>query len=151
MTSDRSRAPLGDAEAAELLTSARKLQLATINPDGTPHLVTMYFALLNGRIVFWTYRASQKARNLARDPRLTVLVESGEQYFDLRGLQITGVARSVEDAAEVEHIGGLVAARMGGVPADLVSDYVRQAARKRIAYVIEPSRVVGWDHSVLPQ
>ena len=80
-------------EIAALLAAARKMQLATINRDGTPHLVTMFYALRDGRIAFWTYRASQKARNLARDPRLTCLVEDGEDYFELRGVQVNGVAR----------------------------------------------------------
>ena len=53
----------------------------------------MFYALLDGRIAFWTYRTSQKARNLARDPRLTCLVEDGEDYFELRGVQVAGVVR----------------------------------------------------------
>jgi hypothetical protein len=71
------------AEASALLASAHKLQLATLNRDGTPHLVTMFYVLVDGKIAFWTYRSSQKARNLARDPRLTCLVETGEDYFEL--------------------------------------------------------------------
>ena len=73
-----------DAEVEEFLAAGRKLQLATIGPDGMPHLVTMYYAVLDGQITFWTYRASQKALNLTRDPRVSCLVETGEAYFDLR-------------------------------------------------------------------
>jgi len=95
----RDRVTMTEAEVSALLAGSRKLQLATINRDGTPHLVTMFYVMLGGQIAFWTYRASQKARNLARDPRITCLVETGEDYFELRGVQVAGRARCVEDPA----------------------------------------------------
>jgi PPOX class probable F420-dependent enzyme len=136
-------------EVAALLAGSRKLQLATINQDGTPHLVTMFYVMLGGRIAFWTYRASQKARNLARDPRVTCLVETGEEYFDLRGVQVAGLARPVEDPAGVLEIGRAVAGGLAGAPGDAVDDYVAHAARKRVGYVVEPVKVISWDHSKL--
>ena len=137
------------AEVAEFLAASRKLQLATINQDGTPHLVAMYYVMLGGQIAFWTYRASQKARNLARDPRLTCLVESGEEYFDLRGVQVAGRARLVEDPAGVLEIGRGVADGMAGMPSGAVEDYVAHAARKRVGFIVEPARVISWDHGKL--
>ncbi|WP_436535365.1 TIGR03618 family F420-dependent PPOX class oxidoreductase [Actinoplanes sp. HUAS TT8] len=139
------------AEIAALLAAGRKLQLATINADGTPHLVSMFYGMRDGRIAFWTYRASQKARNLARDPRVTCLVEDGDDYFDLRGVQVTGVVTVIEDLAGVTAVGRLVAARMpgptgGDLPAEALDDYVAHAAPKRAAYVVEPRRVISWDH-----
>ncbi|WP_229074258.1 pyridoxamine 5'-phosphate oxidase family protein [Actinoplanes sp. DH11] len=136
-------------EISGLLSAARKTHLATINPDGTPHLVTMFFGLTEGRVAFWTYRASQKAVNLTRDPRLTCLVETGEDYFELRGVQLTGVARRIDDLAGVTGVGRLIAARMPDVPRDALDAYVTQAARKRCAFVVEPHRVVSWDHRKL--
>jgi PPOX class probable F420-dependent enzyme len=136
-------------EAAALLDAARKIQLATINPDGTPHLVTMFYVLIDDRIAFWTYRVSQKARNLARDPRVTCLVETGEDYFELRGVQVNGIARSVEDFEGVLGIGRRIAAGLQGVPADALDDYVAKQARKRTGYIVEPTRVVSWDHRKL--
>ncbi|MEU7907123.1 TIGR03618 family F420-dependent PPOX class oxidoreductase [Actinoplanes sp. NPDC049118] len=136
-------------EVAALLAQARKVHLATINPDGTPHLVTMFYGLSGGRIAFWTYRAAQKARNLARDPRVTCLVEDGEDYFELRGVQVAGVARRVDDPAGVAAVGHLIAARMPGMPAEALDDYVARAAPKRAAYLVEPARVVSWDHRKL--
>jgi PPOX class probable F420-dependent enzyme len=134
------------ADVARLLADGRKLQLATINPDGTPHLVSMFYAMLDGRIAFWTYRASQKARNLARDPRVTCLVEDGDDYFELRGVQVTGEVRRIDDLPGVTEIGRLVAARMAGPDAAVLDDYVAHAAAKRSAYLVEPRRVVSWDH-----
>ncbi len=145
----RDRVAMTAEEVAAFLAQARKLQLATINRDGTPHLVTMYYVLLDGRITFWTYRSSQKARNLSRDPRVTCLVETGEQYFDLRGVQVQGVVRTVEDPAAVLEIGRRIAAVMAGGHDGLADDYVEQTARKRLGYVVEPVRVISWDHGKL--
>ncbi len=145
----RDRVAMTAEEVAAFLAQARKLQLATINRDGTPHLVTMYYVLLDERITFWTYRSSQKARNLARDPRVTCLVETGEQYFDLRGVQVQGVVRTVQDPAGVLEIGRRIAAVMAGEHEGLADDYVEHTARKRLGYVIEPARVISWDHGKL--
>jgi PPOX class probable F420-dependent enzyme len=150
----RDQVTMTEQEVADLLAGSRKLQLATINRDGTPHLVTMYYGMIDGRIAFWTYRASQKARNLDRDPRLTCLVESGNQYFDLRGVQVQGVARLVEEPEAVRGIGRLIAAGMAdlvgsGSGSDALEDYVTHAARKRVGYIVEPRRISSWDHSKL--
>ena len=145
----RDKVAMTGGEVAAFLAQARKLQLATINQDGTPHLVAMYYVLLDGRIAFWTYRASQKARNLARDPRVTCLVEAGEQYFDLRGVQVQGAVRTVEDPAAVLEIGRRITAVMTGVHDGLADDYVEHTARKRLGYVVEPARVSSWDHAKL--
>jgi PPOX class probable F420-dependent enzyme len=142
----RDRVMMTPAEVAAFLAGSRKLQLATINRDGTPHLVTMYYAMDGGRITFWTYRASQKARNLSRDPRVSCLVETGSEYFDLRGVQVQGVAKAVEDPAEVLRIGRRIGAVTAG---DLPDGYVQHTARKRLGYVVEPTRVISWDHSKL--
>jgi PPOX class probable F420-dependent enzyme len=146
-------------EVAAMLAATRKVQLATINADGSVHLVAMYYVLMSGQITFWTYRSSQKARNLARDPRVTCLVESGEQYFDLRGVQVRGTAELIDDPAAVREIGRRVAAGMAGLPGDIpggatgtdaLESYVEHAARKRVGFTVRPGRVISWDHSRLP-
>ena len=141
----RDRVAMTAADAAALLAESHKLQLATINRDGTPHLVTMFYGMLDGQIAFWTYRSSQKARNLARDPRVTCLVEAGEEYFELRGVQVAGTVRCVEDPAGVLEIGRRVAAVMAGMPAGALEEYVTHTARKRVGFVVEPQRIISWD------
>ena len=136
-------------ETAAMLAGSSKLQLASINRDGTAHLVTMFYTMLDGRIAFWTYRSSQKARNIARDPRVTCLVEAGEEYFELRGVQVAGTASCVSDPDGVLDIGRRIAARMRDVPAGALEDYVSQAARKRFGYIVAPARVITWDHRKL--
>jgi len=140
-------------ETAEFLGAGRKVQLATNGRDGFPHLVTMYYVLTGGRITFWTYRRSQKALNLERDPRISCLVEDGEEYFDLRGVLVQGTARRIDDAAAIAEIGRKITAVVGGAQAGTdqgaLDRYVEHAASKRYGYVVEPSRVVSWDHEKL--
>ncbi len=161
MAKQRDQVAMTVEEVEAFLAGSRKLQMATLNPDGSVHLVTMFYAMIDGQIAFWTYRASQKARNLARDPRITCLVEDGEDYFELRGVQVAGVVRPVEDQAGVLEIGRLIVggmaaaggaegvARAAGGPDGALEDYVARAARKRVGYLVEPKRIISWDHSKL--
>lgn len=135
---------------SSLVADHRKLQLGTINPDGTPHLVTMFYAVVDDKISFWTYRASQKARNIDRDPRVTCLIEAGEDYFELRGALIYGHAKVLTDPNEIRYVGGKVVRRMMDLQDDdAVAPFVEQTAVKRHAYVVEPVRVASWDHRKL--
>jgi PPOX class probable F420-dependent enzyme len=152
----RDRVQMSDAEVAAMLAGNRKVQLATINPDGYPHLVTMYYTLVDGKIAFWTYRTSQKALNLARDPRISCLVETGEAYFDLCGVQVQGTVETITDPDAVFKIGMAIGDVMGNARSDVaeadsqaINDYVANAARKRHGYIVEPVRVISWDHSKL--
>ena len=155
MPKQRDRVRMSDVEVAAMLAGNRKVQLATINPDGYPHLVTMYYALVDGKIAFWTYRTSQKALNLARDPRISCLVETGEAYFDLRGVQVQGTVETVTEPDAVLKIGLSIGEVMTGSQAaagqggEAITDYVANAARKRYAYIVEPVRVISWDHTKL--
>jgi PPOX class probable F420-dependent enzyme len=145
----RDRVAMTAQEVAGFLATSRKVHLATIGGDGSPHLVTMYYVLVDGQITFWTYRASQKAVNLAADPRITCLVEDGAEYFDLRGVQVQGVVRLIDDPAAVREIGRRVASLLAGMNDDALEDYVEHAARKRVGYAVEPRRIISWDHSKL--
>jgi len=157
MPKQRDRVKMAPDEVTHLLSSCRKVQLATISPDGWPHLVTMYYTLLGGRIAFWTYRTSQKALNLSRDPRISCLVETGEAYFDLRGVLVQGVVETITEPDEVYKIGLAIGDVVGGgsagsdasVPGGAINEYVANAARKRYAYIVEPRRVISWDHTKL--
>ena len=143
------RVAMTPAEVTGFLEANRKLQLATINRDGTPHLVTMYYVMMDGQITFWTYRSSQKALNMARDPRIACLAETGNEYFDLRGVQVQGVVQITEDPAEVLAIGRRIAAVTLNLHEGLADDYVEHTAPKRLGFLVEPTRVVSWDHSKL--
>ena len=84
---------MSDREVADFLEDNLKVQVASIGRDGTPHLTTLFYVVLDGRIAFWTYGRSQKVRNLERDDRVSCLVEDGTDYFELRGVSVTGPCR----------------------------------------------------------
>jgi PPOX class probable F420-dependent enzyme len=143
----RAAVAMTDDEVTALVDGQRKLQLATINPDGTPHLVTMFYGMVDDKIAFWTYRSSQKIRNIERDPRVTCLVETGVEYFELRGALIYGTATMLTDQNDVRHVGAQVLRRMmDDVEDDAVAALAAATATKRYAVVVEPVRVASWDH-----
>jgi PPOX class probable F420-dependent enzyme len=148
--SERKRIALTDDEVTSLVATQGKLQLGTINPDGTPHLVTMFHAVVDGRIAFWTYKSSQKARNIERDPRVTCLLEAGVDYFELRGALIYGTAEAVTDPDRVRHLGTAIVRRMmDAADDDAIAPFVAATAAKRHAYLVDPVRVASWDHRKL--
>jgi len=149
----RDQVAMSAEETAAFLFGGRKVQLATNGQDGFPHLVTMYYVMTDGQITFWTYRKSQKALNLGRDPRISCLVEDGEEYFDLRGVLVQGTARRIDDHEEIAAIGrritAVISGTMSGADAGALTQYVEHAARKRYGYRVEPSRIISWDHTKL--
>src|SRR6476659_4049083 len=150
MASRRDQIMMASDEIAAFLDEQRTLQVASINSDGTPHLVAMWYARHGGEITFWTYAKSQKVVNLRRDPRLTVMVESGAKYEELKGVTIYGTARIIEDLDEVFAFGDNVYERYWGpIDNDMVREGVRAMGRKRVVIVVEPEKTVSWDHSKL--
>ena len=148
MATGRDAVKLTDEELEEFLTANMKVQVATNGPDGRPHLATLFYVMVDGRLFFWTYGKSQKIQNLRRDPRITCLVEDGQDYFELRGATINGSARLVEDYDQLVDLGGRVATRMAGGAdlGELGDQIVAQQARKRVGVIVEPEKIASWDH-----
>jgi len=148
--SRRDQIRMSDQETAKFLEDGRTLQVATIGQDGMPHLVAMWYCLLDGELAFWTYAKSQKVLDLRRDPRLSCLVETGTKYEELQGVQVRGRGEIVEDPAVIEQVGELVYARYNDGP---INDTVRQAlavvGAKRVAVIVHPDTVITWDHRKL--
>lgn len=145
----RASIAMSDAELTEFLAEPHTLQVATINRDGTPHLVAMYYAVIDGRVAFWTYGKSQKVRNLERDPRLTVMVETGGSYNELRGVQVNGRAVLATDPETVVAVGEALYPRYFGELDDAARQGVAWSGRKRVAIFVDPVRVTSWDHRKL--
>ncbi|GAA3116119.1 hypothetical protein GCM10017600_64480 [Streptosporangium carneum] len=114
-------------------------------------MVTMFYGLTEGRISFWTYGKAQKTLNIQRDSRVSCLIEAGDEYSDLRGVLVYGVAKLVDDSEGILEVGTNVAERMAGMPdsPELLAEYVAYTGRKRVAFVVEPTRVISWDHRKL--
>jgi PPOX class probable F420-dependent enzyme len=151
MSGGRDAVKLTDDEVEALLAENLKVQVASVGPDGAPHLSTLFYIVRDGRIAFWTYAKSQKIRNLERDPRVSALVEDGVDYFELRGVSITGRAEIVRDHDAIYSIGSEVATRMVDAESfealgDLGRETVEKQARKRVAVIVHPEKVATWDH-----
>ena len=138
-----------DEEVAAFLAERRKVHVATLGRDGSPHLVPMYFLVVEGAVTFWTYTASQKIANLRRDPRITVMAEDGEAYFDLRGVQVVGRAHLTSDPALVAAFGERLYERYFGRLDEDGRAHVARSASRRTRVSVEPVRVVSWDHRKL--
>ncbi|WP_300678916.1 pyridoxamine 5'-phosphate oxidase family protein [Nocardioides sp.] len=155
MAQGRRTVALTAGEVEVFLGEQMKVQVATIGPTGAPHLSTLFYVMTHGKIGFWTYASSQKIANLRRDPRVSCLVEDGEEYSELRGVSIRGTATLIEEYDDIRALGTRVMARMsGGVDLGELGDQIVDAqARKRVGVVITPDHVASWDHrkmSALP-
>ena len=150
MAGRRDQIVMSPEEVEAFLDAERTLQVASINRDGTPHLIAMWYARHDGELAFWTYGKSQKVLNLRRDPRITVMAETGDTYEELKGVTIYGRARIIEDLDEVFAFGDRVYARYWGpIDSDSVREGVRAMGRKRVLIVIERDNTVSWDHTKL--
>lgn len=149
MANRRAQIAMSDDEVWQYLAAARVLNVATIGPSGHPHLVAMWYALIDGKVQFWTFAKSQKIVNLRRDPKMTGLVESGDTYDELKGVELVGSGRIIDDYARIIRLGRELALRHNG-PAALADElvpFIEAQARKRLAVEFEVERVVSWDHS----
>lgn len=153
----RKNIQMTEDEVQSFLTEGAKvLAVATINADGTPHLAPMWFTTDDGRVVFRSFTKSQKIVNLMRDPRLTVLVETGDFYAELRGVMIKGIATLVTDPDYILGVYGQLTAKYpfaGTEPVDLDEEALEATfgryAAKNTAVIVEPDKVTTWDHTKL--
>ena len=135
-----------EAEMAAFLEAQRTVVCATIGPGGRPHLAALWYLPVDGRLDCWTYAASQKARNLERDPRATLLAEAGAAYQELRGVSLECDAELVRDPGQVLDIGVALALRQGAYPGPGLRAGLAAQAAKRVGIRFRPTRVSSWDH-----
>ena len=147
--SRRDQIKMTDAEVDAFLAGRHTMNVASYNHDGTIHLVAMWYAVLDGDPVFWTFGKSQKILNLQRDPRITLLVETGEEYAELMGVELVGRAEVITDHDAIMEIGEAVYVRYFGEINDEIRPFVHATGAKRFGVRIDVDRVVSWDHRKL--
>ena len=149
MSNGKTKLAMTDDEVASYLATQRVLNVATLGPSGHPHLVAMWYVMMDGRLRFWTPARSQKIANLRRDSRMTGLIESGDTFMELKGLELVGQGRLIEDFDTLFAIGKEVAERHNGPgavsPAGL--EKIEAQAHKRVAVEFEIEKIVSWDHT----
>lgn len=152
---------LTPGEQAELLEGERIVVVSTLGREGWPHVMPLWYvprkAPAAGRapvpeIWIYTYAKSQKVRNLERDIRATLLVETGREYGELRGTMIEAEAEIHRDLDAVYELAEQLTLRYADGVDSVVGDAaeaLRRQARKRVAIRFEPTRVRSWDHRKL--
>jgi PPOX class probable F420-dependent enzyme len=138
-------------EIKSFLEAELTAQVATIGPNGRPHLVPVFYAMRGESLATWTYAKSQKVVNLRRLPQATVLVEAGKSYEELRGVSMECAVEIIEDVERIAAIGQELTHRMIGNEevATAASQFVRVQAEKRVGLVFTPTRTISWDHAKL--
>lgn len=159
---------MSEAEVAAFLAEERTVTCATPGPRGWPHLMPLWYVLRpvdrststgepDPRLWAWTYGASQKVRNLERDPRATLQVEAGEAYPELRGVMLECEVVIHRDLDVVAPLGAAILLRNSvprGVdpPAKLPPEAraaVDAQAAKRVGLEFVERRRATWDHRKL--
>jgi PPOX class probable F420-dependent enzyme len=143
---ERGKIVMPPEEITGFIERSRTATLATLSAAGTPHLVAMWYAVLDGEVWFET---KAKAVNLRRNPNVTVLVEDGESYPTLRGVAIEGRAEIVDDPDSLLRVGISVWERYTGPYSDEMRPFVDQMMNNRIAVRVRPDRLRSWDHRKL--
>jgi PPOX class probable F420-dependent enzyme len=145
----RAQIKMSDDEVAEFLAERRAMTMCTLNHDGTIHAVAMWYGFLEGSIAIETKAKSQKAQNLRRDPNMTVLMEAGDTYETLRGVELVGTAEIVEDPERLLALGVSVFERYYGGYSEEMESFVQAMLNKRIVVKLHVNRTVSWDHRKL--
>jgi PPOX class probable F420-dependent enzyme len=150
--SRRDQIALRPDELEQLLGSERVAIVTSNGPRGWPHSMPLWFIAREGEVWIWTYAKSQKVRNLERDPRATVLVETGEEYSELRGAMFEAEAVLHRDPGTVlafaEELTLRYAPGLEAVEGDAKAALEAQAP-KRVAIQFVPVRTASWDHRKL--
>lgn len=147
--SRRSSIQLTPDERREFLAAAKTIILSTIDSNGYPHTVAMWYVMDGEECLMTTYAKSQKAVNIRRNPKVALLVESGVTYDTLRGVLIRGTARLESEVDLCLAVLTQVHAKMHGSQPAGLEDALRQQARKRVVIRVTPVRVSSWDHGKL--
>lgn len=150
MASRRNSIALTDEEQNEWLAGRNTLQVASNGPSGHPHLVAMWYAMVDGDICFSTYGKSQKIQNLRRDPKISCMLEDGDEYEVVRGLVIEGTAEIIEEQDEIFKIMGMMGAQRSGQPPQAPPPASERKPTKRVIVRVKADKIFSWDHSKLP-
>jgi PPOX class probable F420-dependent enzyme len=154
--SRRDEITLTDDERRELVESERVVVVASFGPRGWPHLMPLWYVLREADggpdIWIYTYAKSQKVRNLERDPRATLMIETGHEYAELRGVMIEAEAEIHRDPELVYGVAEQLTLRyadgLDSVQGD-AAEALRAQARKRVAVRFAALRTATWDHRKL--
>jgi PPOX class probable F420-dependent enzyme len=150
--SRRAQIQLSADEQRELIENERVAVVASFGPRGWPHLMPLWYVPRDGEVWIYTYAKSQKVRNLERDPCATLLIETGHEYAELRGVMIEAEAEIHGDIDTVFPIAEQLTLRYADGIDSLEGDAreaLKAQAAKRVAISFRALRTASWDHGKL--
>ncbi|KXO98455.1 pyridoxamine 5'-phosphate oxidase family protein [Tsukamurella pseudospumae] len=145
----RGQIQMSEAEVEEFIERSRTATIATVGSSGVPHLVAMWYAVIDGDLWIETKAKSQKVVNLRRNPAMSASIESGRSYDQLRGVTFEGTAEIVEDEATVRAVCEQVYERYFGPYSEELKPAIDAMMNKRVAVRLRADRVRSWDHRKL--
>ncbi|MGW6142425.1 pyridoxamine 5'-phosphate oxidase family protein [Streptomyces sp. NPDC055140] len=86
------------AELDEFLGSQRTCRVATVSPDGSPHVSTLWFVWDGACLWLYSITRSRRWADLLKDPRIAVVIDAGEEYGELRGAELSGAVEFVGES-----------------------------------------------------
>jgi PPOX class probable F420-dependent enzyme len=140
---------LASKVAQETLNARLIANLATFRPDGTIHLVPMWFLWDGEAIVLPTFGESRKAKNLKADPRATVMIDHSRGGFDVHGITLTGRVEIVEPPESLPLIRQIHLRYITptGMAKDSIGGHLQG---DDVALRLIPERVSTWDMRATP-
>ena len=151
--SRRDQIRLTDDEVADFLRTSRTIILVSNGKNGYPRPMPMWYAVDDNNVVtMTTFRKSQKINNLKRDPRVALLVESGDAYQELKSVLIYTEVELIDDVEATRDILFNISVQRGDLQADAgeaIREGMMNTASKRIGMRFTPDKIVSWDHSKL--
>ena len=153
MPSRRQSIEMTDTEMNDYLDAQKTLIIVSNGRGGYPHPMPMWFSRDDdGCFYCTTFGKSQKVRNWRRDTKATLLVESGLEYAELKGVVVYARCTVIDDAEEVKDT--LLAINSQGQALDAAAkeklrESLGRTAAKRVVLKFTPERYVTWDHTKL--
>ena len=154
MPSRREIIQLSDEEVRDYLVAQKTLIIVSNGKDGYPHPMPMWFcADAQGCLLCTTFSKAQKVFNFQRDRKAALLIESGEEYAQLKSLLIYASAEVIDDFDAVcDALVRITTKGQDDVAPDELEKLraaVAKTAQKRVLLKFTPERYVSWDHAKL--
>ena len=146
----RNKIAMTTEELSAYLDEARNMSLCTIGKDGYPHVVAMSYMAKDGLIYMSSFKKAQKVVNAKRNPKVAVMVESGDAYSELKGVLIRGECEVIDEPEKVWQIMKEVRDFQGTTVTPTEDAALKERAKKRAVLKITPVKTSSWDHTKLP-
>ncbi|MBU6267980.1 MAG: pyridoxamine 5'-phosphate oxidase family protein [Sphingomonadales bacterium] len=152
MPSRRELIAMTPDEVREYLLTQQRIILISNGANGFPHPAPMNYGLDDqGRVLMLTFAKSQKVRNLERDPRATLLVESGKVYQELQSVIIYAQTEIIHPGPDFDAARASFTKKVQTQTAKSaeMQQQIDESMKKRVCLRFTPERTISWNHAKL--